>query len=49
MWFGPPEHNTLLPQGESCIAMCMSLFKAELNLRKVDVFSLKICSCMVLL
>jgi hypothetical protein len=34
-WFGPPEHNTLCPRRESCIAVCVALFKAELNLKEL--------------
>jgi hypothetical protein len=32
MWFRPPESNTLRPRRESCIIVCVALFKAELNL-----------------
>jgi hypothetical protein len=31
MWFGPPKRNTLRPR-ESCIVVCVALFKVVLNL-----------------
>jgi hypothetical protein len=37
MWFTPLERNTLCPQRECCIIVCVALFKAELNLGGVEV------------
>jgi hypothetical protein len=39
MWFGPSERNILCPQRERCIdvCVCVTLFKAELNLHEVEV------------
>jgi hypothetical protein len=39
-WFRPSERNTLRPRRESCIDVCVTLFKAELNLPRVEFFQL---------
>jgi hypothetical protein len=36
-WFGPLKRNTLYIRRECCIIVCVTLFKAELNLRKVEI------------
>jgi hypothetical protein len=35
-WFGPPERNTLRSRRECCIAVCVTMFKAELRLSNID-------------
>jgi hypothetical protein len=38
MWFGPSERNTQhLQEKECCIAVCVAMFKAELNLHRIEV------------